>query len=289
MASEKRDPLLSMIGARVRRLRRARGCTVQALADASGLSARFVSQLEAGDANIAVGRLARVAAALESPLEELVRGEDSVDGGPRAAIGRILTGRSGAELAGVLRLVEMTFADEDRASVSLLGLRGAGKSSVGVRLAEQLGLEFLELDEAIQDSAGLQLAEIFAIHGEAYYGQLQGRCLARALGEGRRRVIALPGGIVQNEEAFALALRHTTTIWLSAPAEAHMERVLAQGDTRPVADREDAMAELRAILDRRTPMYRRAAITVETSARTIDEVVATALGELGRHGWSVTA
>lgn len=281
------DELLTTIGTRVRRLRASRGLTGRALAEASDLSVRFLSQLEAGRANIAVGRLQRVAAALEVSLEALV-GETGLAGagdGPRASLERILAGASDADVARCLRLVEMSLAEDPRAAISLLGMRGAGKSTLGPRLAERLGLPFVELDERIQEAAGLALTEIFAIHGEAYYRRLEGRCLAELFGEGVRRVIELPGGIVQNADAFGLALRHGTTIWLSATPEDHMQRVLAQGDTRPVADRDDAMAELRAILETRLPMYARASVTVDTSGRDADDVLDATLSELAAHGW----
>ncbi len=277
--------LLTTIGARVRRLRASRGLTGRALAEASDLSVRFLSQLESGRANIAVGRLQRVADALDVSLETLV-GEATVAGdGPRAALQRILAGASEADVARCLRLVEMSLAEDPRAAISLLGMRGAGKSTLGPRLAERLGLPFVELDERIQEAAGLALTEIFAIHGEAYYRRLEGRCLAELFGEGVRRVIELPGGIVQNADAFGLALRHGTTIWLSATPEDHMQRVLAQGDTRPVADRDDAMAELRAILETRLPLYARASITVDTSGHGVDEVLAATVSELAALGW----
>ena len=233
----------------MRRARTALGMTLRELAEASGLSLRFVSQLEAGEANIAVGRLAAVAAALGLPLSELV----AEDARPQA--------------------------------IALLGLRGAGKSTAGPRVARALGLEFVELDEKIEEAAGLKLSELFALHGEAYYRRLEGRALAELLADGKARVIALPGGVVNNEEAWALARRHCTTVWLRADPEDHMDRVLLQGDRRPMADRPNAMAELRAILAAREPLYAEADLTVDTSPADRAAVAKAVLAALAGRGW----
>jgi XRE family aerobic/anaerobic benzoate catabolism transcriptional regulator len=219
--------------------------TLRELAEASGLSQRFVSQLEAGEANIAIGRLASVAKALDVSLADLVSEEE-----------------------------------ERPKRVAMLGLRGAGKSTIGPRLAQALRVPFVELDEKIEEAAGLGLAEIFALHGEAYYRRLEERCLAALLADDGGSVIALPGGIVSSEEAFGLAKRHCTTVWLKAKPEDHMRRVLAQGDRRPMANRPNAMAELRAILAAREPLYAQADITVDTSRHDRDQAVRAILAAL---------
>jgi len=253
MANDSQE-LLRSIGAKVRRLRRDAGLTVKELAARADLSVRFVSQLEAGEANIAVGRLARVATSLRASLPDLVRVEDSDYQGRPAA-------------------------------VTLLGLRGAGKSAVGPQVAAALGVPFVELDSRIEAMAGLELPEIFALHGEAYYRKLEAQCLEALLSEARSAVIELPGGIVMNEGAFALARRLTTTVWLRAKPDEHMARVLAQGDHRPMAERRDAMKDLRAILEARVPYYRQASLTVATSGKSVDEVVAETIGALAEAGW----
>jgi len=233
--------VIRRVGARVRHARADRRLTMRELAERSGLSLRFLSQLEAGDANIAIGRLAAVATALGVPLSDLV----AEDGGNGDA----------------------------KRDVALLGLRGAGKSTIGPRLAERMGAEFVELDDRIAEAAGMGVAEIFSLHGEGYYRRIERECLERLLDDGRVAVIALSGGIVQNEEAFALARRRCATVWLKAKPEDHMKRVLEQGDRRPVANRPDAMAELRAILAAREPLYQLADVTVDTSRATVDAAV----------------
>jgi XRE family aerobic/anaerobic benzoate catabolism transcriptional regulator len=220
--------VLKRVGGKVRHVRAERHLTMRELAERAGLSLRFVSQLEAGEANIAIGRLAAVASALGVSLADLV-------------------------------------AEEGAGDVALLGLRGAGKSTIGPKVAEALGVPFVELDERIEEAAGLRVAEIFSLHGESYYRRLERECLERLLSDGSPSVIALSGGIVNNEEAFALARRRCTTVWLKAKPDDHMQRVLEQGDRRPVANRTDAMAELRAILATREPLYQLADLTVDTS------------------------
>ena len=236
--------VIRRVGARVRQARADRRLTMREVSERSGLSLRFLSQLEAGEANIAIGRLAAVAGVLGVSLADLVAEEG-----------------------------------EGRA-VAMLGLRGAGKSTIGPRLAAALGVPFVELDERIEEAAGMRVAEIFSLHGEGYYRRLERECLEGVLGDGRRSVIALSGGIVHNEEAFALARRRCTTVWLRARPEDHMQRVLDQGDRRPVANRPDAMAELRAILDARETLYGLADVTVDTSRHDADAATREVLAAL---------
>lgn len=282
------EALLASVGGRVRRIRGERHMTIRELAERAKLSVRFVAQLEAGEANIAVGRLAALARALDARLSDLV-GDEAEPSGPRAAIERLLGDLGDEELERCLRAIELVLGEERRSAVALLGLRGAGKSTVGPRLARALDVGFVELDERIEEEAGLKLAEIFALHGEAYYRRLEGRCLADLLADGRPRVVALPGGIVNSEDAFAFALRHCTTVWLKAKPEDHMRRVLRQGDERPVANRPNAMAELEAILAAREPLYAQADVTVDTSRRDAAGAVKAILAALPRAGWSVRA
>lgn len=249
-----REPLLARLAGRVRRLRKERGLTALALAERAGLSLRFVAQLEAGQANIAVLRLEAVARVLGvSPAALIAEADGDAPGRARG--------------------------------VALVGLRGAGKSTLGAQLAAALGVPFVELDDRIEEAAGLSLTELFALHGESYYRRLETQCLSALIADGRPFVVALGGGVVQNEEAFRLARAHCTTVWLRARPEDHMQRVLAQGDRRPIAGRDDAMAELEAILAAREPQYRQADLTVDTShhgPRALDAL----LRAVERAGWS---
>lgn len=245
-----RVEILKRIGSRVRQARTERHLTIREVAERSGLSLRFLSQLESGGANIAIGRLDAVATALGVSIVDLVAEEPA--------------------------------SGDAKRDVALLGLRGAGKSTIGPALAKRLGLSFVELDDRIEEAAGMPVAEIFSLHGEAYYRRLERECLERLLDDGRPSVIALSGGIVQNEEAFALARRRCTTVWLKASPKDHMNRVLDQGDRRPVANRPDAMAELRAILAAREPLYHLADVAVDTSRTDVDAAVASIAEELDR-------
>ena len=241
--------LLKSLAKKVKALRKERGETAKAVAERAGLSLRFYAQLEAGEANIAVGRLATVADAFG------------------------------------VKIVDLLAEPERPNTVALLGLRGGGKSTIGPRLAENLNVDFVELDRQVEDEAGLSLTEIFELHGEAYYRRLETTCLTELLTDAPPCVVALSGGIVNNAEAFDLINRSATTVWLRADPEDHMQRVIDQGDHRPMADRDNAMAELRALLTSREPFYKQAQITVHTSEATIPEVVATVTSALGEAGW----
>ncbi len=230
---------LEPLGSEIRRRRAAQGLTLRTLAERSGLSLRFLSDLEHGRGNISVGKLLRVARALEVKPSELVSTLDAMPEGVERSRPR---------------------------HVALVGLRGAGKSTIGARLARALGARFVELDHAIETRAGLPLSQIFELHGETYYRRLERDVLTDLLqGGGRALVIATGGGLVTDPESWQLLQTHTHTIWLSARPEDHLGRVQAQGDLRPMRHRPAAMAELRALLGLRSPLYSRARLTVDTS------------------------
>jgi XRE family aerobic/anaerobic benzoate catabolism transcriptional regulator len=278
MSELKRSALLAEVGQRVRGLRDAQGLTQRALADRSGVSPRYLAQLEAGDANMSVERLADVAEALGSSLPALLDPEPSNGQaahraparGPelstlRGQVGALLDGRDLGELKEVRRWLEARFAKRTAPVIALLGLRGAGKSTIGRKLAKRLGLEFVELDQAIETAAGLTLAEIFELHGEAYYRRLERETLARLLSEPHGLVLATGGSLVNDRETYRLLRRRAVTVWLKARPEDHWNRVIQQGDQRPMAKNPHAMAELRALLAARERLYAEAEHVIDTS------------------------
>lgn len=227
---------LLALGAEVRRERQLAGLSLRALADKAGLSERFLSDLERGKGNISIARLLDVAHALDVPLTSLVQPLDRSR----------LEGR--------------------KKRIALVGLRGAGKSTVGSRLAERLGRRFLELDQEIEAEAGLPLAQIFEIHGDSYYRRVEREVLSRILESPRGGVvIAAGGGLPSHDESWSLLRRRSSTVWLKARPEEHYARVMAQGDLRPMKNRPHAMAELRALLAAREPHYGEAELVVDTS------------------------
>jgi XRE family aerobic/anaerobic benzoate catabolism transcriptional regulator len=233
--------LLGEIGHRVRERRKAKAMTLKELARASGLSERFVSDLEAGRANISVMNLAEVAQALAMPIGAF-------------------------------------FAAPEHGVVALLGLRGAGKSTVGKALAVKMQVPFFELDQLVEREAGMRLPEIFSIHGEAYFRQLELNVLTRFLDQHERAVLATGGGLVTSPEAFRLLLERTRTVWLKATPKEHWERVVKQGDLRPMRDRPQARTELNRRLREREPLYARAQRVVATSGRSVGDVVSELAG-----------
>lgn len=234
------DALLEALGRRTRQLRTAYGLTLKELAIRSGLSARFLVQVETGAANLSIRSLAGLAEALGTTPTALLSAR--IDPQPPQV-------------------------------TALLGLRGAGKTTVGSQLARRLRIPFVELDRRVEELAGLSLDELFALHGEAYYRRLEAEALERVLAEARAVVMATGGGIVTSARSWARLRRDALTIWLRASAEEHWQRVLQQGDRRPMADNPQARAELRNLLAERERLYAGASCSVITSDRPIEEVV----------------
>jgi XRE family aerobic/anaerobic benzoate catabolism transcriptional regulator len=212
------------------------------------VSERFLAQLEAGDGNISLRRFADVAHALGTSPSALLAAAD---------------------------------APAEVKPIALLGVRGAGKSSVGTVLARRLGVAFVELDQRIEHAAGLPLGELFALHGETYYRRIEHEVLAQLLADPAPMVVATGGSIVSDPTNFALLRSRCLTVWLQANAEDHWNRVVAQGDQRPMAENPHAFAELRALLAARDKLYAQADHTIDTTGRRVPQVAA-AIAELVR-------
>ena len=266
------------LGQRVRRLRQERSWSVLALATGAGLSSRYVTEVEAGRANPSLKALDQLAEAFGLSLLELM--PKARTQGPRASIERVLERRTFDELESIARELELRFERRRRRVIALLGVRGAGKTLIGKQLAQRLELPFVELDELVAERAGLPIADLFSLYGEAYYRQIEQTCLTQILAADKPLVLATGGGVVEHLESYDLLLRCAVTVWLSASAETLWARVVAQGDERPMAGRETALAQLRLLLTRREPLYRKAQLQVGTESALPYRLVADLVEEL---------
>ena len=272
---ETRHPFLLALGERVRELRARRGMTRKAVALAADVSERHLANLEYGMGNASILVLLQVARALQCELSELL-GDVTTSSPEWLLIRELLAGRSEADLRQARQALGELFQDPGAARrargtrIALIGLRGAGKSTLGRRLAEDLGYAFIELSREIEQFAGCSINEIHNLYGTNAYRRYERRALEEAIQIYPEAVIATPGGIVSDPANFNLLLQHCTTVWLKADAEDHMKRVLAQGDTRPMAASREAMDDLKSILAGRAAFYSKAEFQLNTSAQPLE-------------------
>jgi XRE family aerobic/anaerobic benzoate catabolism transcriptional regulator len=264
---------LAQLGARVRQARERRGLTRRALSDASRVSERHLAGLEAGHGNMSVLLLRQVADSLGVPVAALLQdhGGDDLE---LHLIVEFLQRLPRHRLARVHAQLQRDFGDgaADRSGrIALLGLRGAGKSTLGEALAAELKLPFIELDREIERDAGTSLPEVFLLYGQEGYRRYERRCLERILAAHPRCVIATGGSIVSEPATYDLLRSSCFTVWLKAKPEEHMARVIAQGDTRPMAGNAQAMGDLKRILQSRAPLYGEADATVDTAGRSVKQ------------------
>ncbi len=268
---EAKNPLLAALGERVRNLRARRGLTRKAVAQAAEVSERHLANLEYGIGNASILVLQQVATALQCSLAELV-GDVTTVSPEWLLIRELLEGRGEADLRRArIALGELLgTAGSDPARhrrIALVGLRGAGKSTLGQMLADDLDLPFVELSREIEKVAGCSVREIHDLYGTNAYRRYERRALEETVQIYGEVVIATPGGIVSDPATFNLLLAHCTTVWLQAAPEEHMGRVAAQGDTRPMAASKEAMDDLRRILSGRAAFYSKADLSVDTSGQ----------------------
>jgi XRE family transcriptional regulator, aerobic/anaerobic benzoate catabolism transcriptional regulator len=273
-APDSRNPLLVGLGERVRMLRARRGLTRKALAQAAGVSERHLANLEYGTGNASILVLQQVASALGSPLAELI-GDVTTTSPDWLLIRNLLAGRGEKDLrrarAALAELFESGGADQHRSTrIALIGLRGAGKSTLGQMLADVLEVPFIELSRAIEKLAGCGIPEIHALYGPSAYRRYERRALEDAIASHTAAVIATPGGVVSDPATFGLLLTHCFTVWMKATPDDHMRRVTEQGDLRPMAASREAMEDLRRILAGRAAFYSKADLVVDTSAQPLE-------------------
>ena len=275
-----KNPALAALGERVRRLRAARGMTRKAVALAANVSERHLANLEYGIGNASFLVLQQVAGALHCAMAELI-GDVSTATPEWLLIRELLAHRDEATLRRAREAIGSLLgtggvgggaSDPARgARVALIGLRGAGKSTLGQRLADDLGFSFVELSREIEKFAGCSIAEIQALYGQNAYRRYERRALEEAIQIYPEAVIATPGGLVSDAATFNQLLSHCTTVWLQAAPEDHMARVAAQGDLRPMAASREAMNDLRQILAGRAAFYSKADMTINTSEASLDD------------------
>ena len=270
-----KDPFLVALGDRVRQLRGRRGMTRKATAEAAGISERHLANLEYGIGNASILVLLQVSKALQCSLAEML-GDVTTSTPEWLMIRELLEGRDEATMyrvrSAIGELIGTTTGHANQSQrIALIGLRGAGKSTLGKMLAQELGYAFVELSAEIEKFAGCTVAEIQALYGQSAYRRYERRALEEAIQIYPEVVIATPGGLVSDASSFNELLTHCTTIWLKANPEDHMKRVMAQGDNRPMAASKEAMADLKSILTAREAFYAKANFTIDTSQQALNE------------------
>jgi XRE family aerobic/anaerobic benzoate catabolism transcriptional regulator len=275
-AEEEKNPFLVALGERVRSLRARRGMTRKAVALAADVSERHLANLEYGVGNASILVLLQVAQALQCSLAELI-GDVTTSSPEWLLIRELLERRDEATLRRVRESIGALLGTggvnsraERSPRVALIGLRGAGKSTLGQMLAEDLGFPFVELSREIEKFAGCSISEIQALYGQNAYRRYERRAVEEAIQIYPEAVIATPGGLVSDPATFNLLLSHCTTVWLQADPEDHMKRVIAQGDMRPMADSKEAMEDLKVILAGRAAFYSKAEFRLDTSGQPLE-------------------
>ena len=269
-ADEAIDHLSLRIGERVRALRERKGLSRRVLCELSGVSPRYLVKLESGEGNTSIALLQRVAITLNQPIESLVAAADPLAAENNELIALYRQADAAARTRAFHALDPVRLQADKAARIGLIGLRGAGKSTLGPLLAEALELPFIELNNEIEGSAGMPLGEIIALYGDEGYRELEADTLQTIIAKYERVVLAVAGGLVDEQDSFIQILSRFHTVWISASPTEHMERVRAQGDLRPMAGNPQALTQLKTILKARESRYRRAEYHLDTAGQTLD-------------------
>lgn len=275
---------LGLVGDRVREARARKNISRKTLSEISGVSQRYLAQLETGTGNISIILLRRVAEALDYRIEWLV-GEEDPYSSDLMSVFSLFKQATRNQRMKVLEVLDPEHPNLKRTRrIAFIGLRGAGKSTLGRLTADEISLPFLELNEEIEQASGMPVNEVIALYGQEGYRRLEKQSLERIVATHESIILAVAGGIVSEPETFNYLLRHYHTIWLKADPTDHMTRVRGQGDERPMAGNPEAMEELRSILTSREALYARAEIQIDTSGRALEQTlsdVVTAIDENG--------
>jgi len=265
------DAFVAAVGERVRRARERKGITRRVLSELSGVSQRYLAQLENGGGNISIALLFKVANALDHRVEWLV-GEDDPWGSETVRVAEFFRQATTEQRQRVMQILDPGRpAQLRRQRICLIGLRGAGKSTLGRLLGKELSLPFIELNRDIEEQSGMPVSELMALYGQEGYRRLERQAVERVVATSDSVVLAVAGGIVSEPETYGFLLRNFHTIWLKASPEEHMGRVRLQGDERPMAGNPKAMEELKSILTSREVLYSKAESIVNTSGKTVEE------------------
>ncbi|MBB4199266.1 transcriptional regulator [Rhodoblastus sphagnicola] len=272
--------LMARVGERVRKARERRGVSRKTLSEISGVSPRYLAQLEAGDGNISIGLLQRVALALDQKIDALVGDEDPWTSQVLrvAALFRAAPTDLRKTVLELLTTVERPRAKR----ICLIGLRGAGKSTLGRMAGAALKIPFVELNRTIEDLAGIPVADVMALYGPEGFRTLEAQALQRIIALHDTVIVAVAGGVVGEPETYKNLLAHFHSVWITAAPGEYMPRLRAQGDLRPMAGNPEAMRQLEAILASRTPLYQQAQATVDTTGKTPEISLADLLQTIAR-------
>ena len=261
------EGVVAKVGARVRRLREMKGMPRRALAERSGVSLRYLAQLESGDGNISIALLQKVCEALDARMEWVVGAEDPWRS-ETLRLAELFGAASSETRRRVMDLLKAgQLEPQRRRRIGLIGLRGAGTSTLGRKLGEALGLPFRELNRDIEEQAGMPVADVIALYGQEGYRRLERQAIERVVATDDGVVLAVAGGIVSDPPTFDFLMRHFHTVWLRARPETHMQRVAEQGDVRPMAGNPQAMDELKSILTSREALYAEAEAMIDTEGK----------------------